>query len=131
MSETESFGNGISSNPERETATRKRFSRRAFAKLSAVYGAGLAGLLSDFATRRSLGEDSQEAASRHLDPLAPVEYIVVGSGAGVGPLACNLAKAGHKVVLISQRSPKIQPCVRIFTCGTMPSRQFKSPQQVT
>ena len=28
------------------------------------------------------------------------DYIVIGSGAGGGPVACNLAKAGHKVLLI-------------------------------
>jgi choline dehydrogenase len=28
------------------------------------------------------------------------EYIIVGSGAGGGPLACNLARAGHRVLLL-------------------------------
>ena len=39
------------------------------------------------------------ASSIPVSPEAPVEYIVVGSGAGGGPLAVNLAKAGHKLVL--------------------------------
>jgi choline dehydrogenase-like flavoprotein len=52
--------------------------------------------------RRSFATDDLGALwrnRRHCDPHAPVEYIIVGSGAGGGPLACNLARAGHKVVL--------------------------------
>jgi choline dehydrogenase len=34
------------------------------------------------------------------DPAAAYDYIVAGSGAGGGPLAANLAKAGFKVLLV-------------------------------
>ena len=34
------------------------------------------------------------------------DFIIVGSGAGGGPLAANLAKAGHRVLLLEAGSDK-------------------------
>lgn len=38
--------------------------------------------------------------SGDIDPAQEYEYVIVGAGAGGGPLAANLARAGHSVLLL-------------------------------
>jgi len=64
------------------------YNRRRFLQNAALFSTGLVTSL------------AYQRKAISIDPSAPVEYIVVGSGAGGGPLAVNLAKAGYKVVLI-------------------------------
>jgi choline dehydrogenase len=63
-----------------------KLSRRELLKQSTAYAAGIAAMAS--------GPSEAHGAVKQA------EYIVIGSGPGGGPLACNLAKAGHRVVLM-------------------------------
>jgi len=45
-------------------------------------------------------DDDGAATDEDALTLTGYEYVIVGSGAGGGPLAANLARAGHKVLLL-------------------------------
>jgi len=80
----------------------KGLSRRAFNKLCSKSVLGVAAFMSGCAKWTPKG-DSDNSASRLCDAVAiksEYEYIVVGSGAGGGPLAANLARKGFKVLLL-------------------------------
>ena len=77
-------------------------------KVAGWVGAGAiaayAGMKLLFGAKRNQGDDQSLAqksniTNAEISQAQDIEYIVVGSGAGGGPLACNLAKAGYKVLL--------------------------------
>jgi choline dehydrogenase len=77
-------------------------SRRQLLKQSTAYAAGIAALAST--------TTSKAEAAPPEDP----EYIIVGAGPGGGPLACNLAKAGHRVVLMEAGPPATDPDLQVL-----------------
>lgn len=79
----------------------KAISRRAFGQLFVKSGVVLASFLSGCARiwqNENLSETPVTCSDNSL--ADEYEYIVVGSGAGGGPLAANLARKGHRVLLM-------------------------------
>ena len=71
----------------------REWTRREFLSASIKTGLGAAAL----ATTASSSRIVRALTTPEADEF---EYIVIGSGAGGGPLACNLARAGKHVLLI-------------------------------
>ena len=77
------------------------FSRRSFIKLGALLLTGASTVLTGCASL--LGKGSTKPFDPLDCPKTPsnkFDYVVIGSGAGGGPLACNLALKGFRVLLL-------------------------------
>ena len=58
------------------------------------------------------------AASLTTTFLDEYDYVIVGSGAGGGPLAVNLAKAGFSVLVLEAGENDASDNIHIFPLGT-------------
>lgn len=77
---------------------RQSLPRRLFLQILAA--AGLVATTESTGCAPAEEEEEEIEGSEDAVTLRGFEYVIVGSGAGGGPLAANLARAGHKVLLL-------------------------------
>lgn len=77
---------------------REGISRRDFERLGIAAGLSLAGCGGNPVRPAPIDGSCQSKAAGGTPDR--VDYVVIGSGAGGGPLACNLARAGFEVLLL-------------------------------
>ena len=82
-----------------EMKKNKKINRREFVQ-SATAVAATAAALSSCSTFDSLTRSPSADNNWKIDENDRFDFIIVGSGAGGGPLACGLAKAGYRVLLL-------------------------------
>ncbi|MEQ9319179.1 MAG: GMC family oxidoreductase, partial [Polyangiaceae bacterium] len=95
--------------------SRWTWGRRRFLQLLGVSAAGVAGC----------DEGAEQAQSDNLTE-DEFDFVVVGSGAGGGPLACNLARAGHRVLLLEAGNDQGE-----LTSQQVPSLHVRSTEEPT
>lgn len=105
------------------------FDRREFLKTGAKAGLGLAGLSALGCTTTPKSGNSRGPASDISVSVGAddqYEFIVVGSGAGGGPVAANLARKGYKVLLLEAGGIRTGPIptVPAFHCQSVEDSQM-------
>lgn len=78
----------------------KNVNRRKFIQTSATAAVGVAAISSCSSFTKSNGERNPNAYNVVVNESDKFDFIIVGSGAGGGPLACGLARNGFRVLLL-------------------------------
>lgn len=79
---------------------KKNLNRRKFIQGSATAAVGVAAMTSCTTFKKLAGERDPAAYNVTVNESDKFDFIIVGSGAGGGPLACGLARNGFRVLLL-------------------------------